>query len=71
VEGYTPRGHFTRKPVGTSVRLRSEAKIKIRITIKRGKGYISRGHLTRHVVTTSVNTGDFDHLTRNMSRHMP
>jgi len=33
--------------------------------------YSSRGHFTRNTVTTSVNTGDFVHLTRNISRNMP
>ena len=33
--------------------------------------YTSRGHLTRYTVTTSVNTGDFVHLTRYISRYKP
>jgi hypothetical protein len=33
--------------------------------------YTSRGRLTRYTVTSSVNTGDFVHLTRYMSRYMP
>jgi len=32
------------------------------------QGYISRGHFTRKPVRTSVNTGDFDHLTRKVTR---
>ena len=32
---------------------------------------LSRGHLTRYTVTTSVNTGDFVHLTRYISRYKP
>jgi len=30
--------------------------------------YTSRGHFTRKPVRTSVNTGDFDHLTRKITR---
>ena len=45
-------------------------KIKSKITIKMGKagGTHSRGHFTRKPVRTSVNTGDFDHLTRKITR---
>ena len=50
--------------------IRPEPKIKIKMGRVR-EVYTSRGYLTRHTVTSSVNTGDFVHLTRNISRHMP
>ena len=58
----------------TKIQPKIKIKIKSKITIKMGRErgvYTSRGHLTRHTVTTSVNTGDFMHLTRHISRHMP
>jgi hypothetical protein len=59
------------------LRIRPEPKIKIKstFTIKilmgTGKGHTSRGHFTRKPVRTSVNTGDFDHSTRKVTRKVP
>jgi len=38
---------------------------------RKGEGYTSRGHFTRKPVRTSVNTGDFVHLTRKITRKEP
>jgi len=55
--------------LATDGRLRLKIKSKIRTGT--GEGHTPRGHLTRYTVTTSVNTGDFVHLTRYISRYMP